>query len=627
VTGDQLGDLTDVHLDEAASDDEADHDRQGTPWPANGLAYTPAVAQVGATKPIGPYERLSAEVHEWDPRTVEVAARVAELVRERRPDLAVEHIGSTAVRGLPGKGIVDLSIETTPDDIPGVVAMLYDLGFGPQPGPDPWPPTRPMPVGSLELDGVRYRIHLHVQPSGGDFARDIAFRDALRNDPALRSQYEGLKRGITSGGAVEGLRYTHSKTRWILNVYRQLGFAPPPISPPATIGILGGGQLGRMLALAGRELGYRIAVLDPDPHAPATTIADVVEVGAYDDVAAAQRLAAQCSVITYEVEHLGQGVVIALDDRRRPIRPGPYPLKLTADRLAERRFVEANEGRVAAWREVASPAEILRGAAELGYPLRLKAVRGGYDGRSQARLEGTEAIAELDGQLGWPALLERELAFEAELSVIVTRSVDGLSQTYPVARNRHDRGILVETTVPAAVPSSVEEEAADLAESLATSMGLIGTLTVELFLMPDGSLVVNELAPRVHNSGHWSIEGAVTSQFEQHLRAICGLPLGAVGMRAPAAAMVNLLGEGAPRPAHPTGIYDALQVPDAHLHIYDKATVFERRKMGHVTALGGSVDEALAHAREAATHIGWAPVAEEPAPSEPAPSEPARTYG
>ena len=241
------------------------------------------------TRPIGPYERLSAEVHEWDPRTVEVAERVAELVGARRPDLSVEHIGSTSVPGLPGKGIVDLSIETEPADIPGVVAILYQLGFGPQPGPDPWPPTRPMPVGSLELDGRSYRIHLHVQPRGGDFARDVAFRDALRNDPELRSQYEGLKRGITDAGPVEGLRYTHSKTAWILQVYRRLGFAPPPIAPPATIGILGGGQLGRMLGLAARALGYRVAVLDPDPEAPAAGIADRVEVGSYDDVAAARR--------------------------------------------------------------------------------------------------------------------------------------------------------------------------------------------------------------------------------------------------------------------------------------------------------------------------------------------------
>jgi 5-(carboxyamino)imidazole ribonucleotide synthase len=565
-----------------------------------------------ATRPIGPYERLAAEVHEWDPNTVEVARRVAELVRERRPDLTVEHIGSTSVPGLPGKGIVDLSIEASPADIPPIVSMLYDLGFGPQPGPDPWPPTRPMPVGSMELDGTQYRIHLHVQPHGGDYPRDIAFRDALRNDPDLRRQYETLKRGITDAGPVEGLRYTHSKTAWILQVYRRLGFAPPPISPPSTIGILGGGQLGRMLALAGRELGYRIVTLDPDPNAPAAGIADRIEVAAYDDVAAAKRMAAECSVITYELEHVGQAVVSELDDRRRPIRPGPYPLKLTADRLAERRFVEANEGAVAPWREVASPAGVLEAAAELGYPVRVKAVRGGYDGRSQTKLDGTAGIEALDGRIGWPALLEQEIAFEAELSVVVSRNVDGISRSFPLARNRHDRGILVESVVPAGISDEVARAATNLAENLATSMGLVGTLTIELFLMPDGRLLVNELAPRVHNSGHWSIEGAVTSQFEQHLRAICGLPLGSVEMRSPAVAMVNLLGEGAPRPAHPTGIYEALELPDVHLHLYDKHTVFERRKMGHVTALGATPEQALTRARAAAAHIGWAPAAAPP---------------
>jgi 5-(carboxyamino)imidazole ribonucleotide synthase len=326
-------------------------------------------------------------------------------------------------------------------------------------------------------------------------------------------------------------------------------------------------------------------------------------------------MAAGCAVVTYELEHVGPAVVAALDIQKRPIRPGPYPLKLTADRLAERRFVEANEGRVAAWSEVEGPEALLQAATELGYPVRLKQIRGGYDGRGQARLDDRAAVESVDGQIGWPALLEKDLAFEAELSVVVARNVDGICRPFPLARNRHDRGILVESVVPAGVSGATEEAAANLAIGLATSMGLIGTLTVELFLMPDGSLVVNELAPRVHNSGHWSIEGAVTSQFEQHLRAICGLPLGSVAMRAPAAAMVNLLGEGAPRSAHPTGIYQAHLVPDAHVHIYDKATVFERRKMGHVTALGASPDEALARAREAAALIGWAP-AQDGSPTE-----------
>ncbi|HYL41114.1 MAG TPA: 5-(carboxyamino)imidazole ribonucleotide synthase, partial [Candidatus Binatus sp.] len=512
-------------------------------------------------KPIGPYERLAAEVHEWDPRTAVVARRVNDLVRERRPDLVAEHIGSTAVPGLPGKGIVDLSIQTDPSDIPGVVAMLYDLGFQPQPGPDPWPPTRPMPVGSYDLDGESFRIHLHVQPTGGDFPRDIAFRDALRSDPELRRQYADLKRSITKGGPVEGFRYTHSKTTWILDVYRRLGYAPRPILPPATIGILGGGQLGRMVGLAAREMGYRIVVLDPDPACPAAAIADRVEVGTYADVDAARRLVEECDVVTYELEHVSAPLVSAIDDGRRPIRPGPYPLKITQDRLAERRFLEANGVPVAPWRPVASAADLRTGARELGYPVRLKASIGGYDGRSQWRLASGADVEARVASLPFdaPMIVERELRFERELSVVAARAADGTMVVYPPARNVHDDGILVESTVPAGVAPGLDAAARELGELLATGMGLVGILTAELFLMADGSLVVNELAPRVHNSGHWTIEGAATSQFEQHVRAICGLPLGDVSMRAPAAAMVNVLGEGTRRPANLAGVAEALR--------------------------------------------------------------------
>lgn len=577
----------------------------GTTLPAVVSTSQPGVA---SGRPIGPYQRLTAEVHAWDPRTVAVAARVADLVRERRPDLEVEHIGSTAVPGLPGKGIVDLSIEAEPADIPAIVEMLYDLGFQPQPGPDPWPATRPMPVGSIAQDGETFRIHLHVQPKGGDFPRDIAFRDALRSDPELKRQYTALKLGITQGGAVDGFRYTHSKTTWILGVYRQLGFSPKPILPPATIGVLGGGQLGRMVALAARQLGYRIAVLDPDPDCPAASVADRVEIGTYADVAAAKRLAAGCSVVTYELEHVSAPLVSAIDDGKLPIRPGPYPLKMTQDRLAERKFLESNGMPVAPWRGVASGDEVRAAAAALGFPVRLKANVGGYDGRSQRllaneqELEAHLAAETIEGSM----LLERELGFEAELSVVVARATDGVCVAYPAARNVHDDGILVESVVPARISADVEAAARELAERLATGMGLIGVLTVELFLMPDGSLVVNELAPRVHNSGHWTIEGAVTSQFEQHVRAICGLPLGSVELRAPAAAMVNLLGTGDHRPAALEGVAAALAVPDAHLHLYDKRAVFERRKMGHVTALGKDESEALVRAREARGKLHWA---------------------
>lgn len=563
-----------------------------------------------------PYERREAHVRDWDPRTIEVAASVAAMVRRRRPDLAVEHIGSTAVPGLPGKGIVDLSVEADPAEIPAITRLLYGLGFQPQPGPDPWPPTRPMVVGAVMIGGEEYRIHLHVQPTGGDFRRDIAFRDALRNDPELKRRYTELKTAITGGNSVDGFRYTHSKTTWILGVYKALGFRIPAIQPPARIGILGGGQLGRMLGLAARELGYRIVVLDPDPSCPAAAVADRVEVGHYDDIEAAKRLAAGCAVITYELEHVSLELVQALDDGRVAIRPGPYALKLTQDRLAERRFLQANGAAVAPWREVSTPDELHAGVAELGLPVRLKASIGGYDGRSQIRiadaagLEAAAAMLARETAAGRPLLLERELPFEAELSVIVARGVDGVARGYPVARNVHDRGILVESSVPAGIAQETAAAAVSLATDLATGMGMVGLLTAELFLLPDGSLVVNELAPRVHNSGHWTIEAAATSQFEQHIRAICGLPLGSTELRAGGAAMVNLLGTGDDRKAGVLGVDGALEAPDTHVHLYDKRRVFERRKMGHVTAVASSPEAALATAREAAGRIRWAGSAE-----------------
>ncbi len=562
--------------------------------------------------PIMAYERRVAHVGPWDPRAIDVAATIKAMVERRRPDLVVEHIGSTAVPGLPGKGIVDLSLEADPAAIPGIVELLLGLGFMPQPGPDPWPPTRPMLVGAVEVDGDEFRIHLHVQPTGGDMPRDIAFRDALRNDPELTRQYADLKTRITGGSSVDGFRYTHSKTTWILGVYKQLGYRLPPILPPATIGILGGGQLGRMIAMAARAMGYRVAVLDPDPSCPAAPVADRFEVGSYEDIDAARRLAEGCAVITFELEHVSLDLVKALDTGARAIRPGPYALKLTQDRLAERRFLEANGTTVAPWREVATVEDLPAAAEALGTPLRLKASIGGYDGRSQVRigslddLVGARRLLDQESAAGRPMLLERELPFVAELSVIVARGVDGVTVGFPIARNVHDQGILIESSAPAELPLDTIEQAVSLASDLATGMGMVGLLTAELFLMPDGSLVVNELAPRVHNSGHWSIEGAITSQFEQHVRAICGLPLGSTALRAGGVATVNLLGGGPDRTAAMRGLDRALEAKDVHVHAYDKRRVFERRKMGHVTAIRDSAAAAIEAARTGAALISWA---------------------
>ena len=384
----------------------------------------------------------------------------------------------------------------------------------------------------------------------------------------------------------------------------------PSIAPPATIGILGGGQLGRMLAIAARSMGYRIAVMDPDPDCPTAALADRQVVAGYDDVGGALRLAASSDVVTYELEHVAVAVVDALDGVV-PVRPGRLPLLVTQDRIAERRFVEEAGAAVAPWREVRTTDDLRQAAGELGLPLRVKATTGGYDGRSQIRVG---AAADVDGaleRLGRPPgdvlLAEAEMAFDVEVSIIVSRGVDGRSATFPLARNTHDAGILAESVAPAPVPAEVAERAADLGERLAVAMGMVGTLTAELFLMPNGELVVNELAPRVHNSGHWTIEGAATSQFEQHIRAICALPLGSTAALAPSA-MVNLLGTGPQRAARlEVGeIGAALADPAVHLHLYDKRRVFERRKMGHLTAVGSSVEDALARARAAAGHVCWA---------------------
>lgn len=394
-----------------------------------------------------------------------------------------------------------------------------------------------------------------------------------------------------------------------------------PIMPPATIGILGGGQLGRMLGFAARALGYRVIVLDPDADCPARPIADHVEVAGYDDVDAALRLAGRSEVVTLELEHIGPAVLDALDALERAggpaLRPGRAAVRATQDRLAERRFLDSIGAPVAEWREVRSLGDLRRAVRELSATdptgFRLKAAIGGYDGRSQValgpapeELQLVSAFAALERSAATHGLLlEREVSFGAELSVVVGRGLDGSTRPYPVALNVHDAGILVESIMPAPVAQDVASRARALGARIADGLDLVGVLTAELFLRTDGTLAVNELAPRVHNSGHVTIDAAATSQFEQHVRAICGLPLGSADLRAPAAAMVNLLGDGELRDARLDGLADALDDPDVHVHVYDKRRVFERRKMGHVTAIGATADEALGKARRARAELSW----------------------
>jgi 5-(carboxyamino)imidazole ribonucleotide synthase len=556
------------------------------------------------------YPDLPLAVRDADPRTALVAAEVNRLVRARRPDLEVVHVGSSAVADLPGKGVVDLGIHPAPGtELAPVRELLADLGFQRARGPSAWPDSRPMFLGGMAAGGEVLPIHLHVIPDPGEWRRQIVFRDALRADPDLRHAYAALKKEIVGGGAPTSLIYSHRKTAFIRSVLENAGAAEPPILPGATIGILGGGQLGRMLALAAREMGYRIAILDPDPECPAAAVADEQIVGRYDDVEAALRLAHRSDVVTYELEHVSADAVRAVDDVR-PVRPGLFALVQTQDRLAERRLLALLGVPTAPWREVHTAADLLKAADDLGYPLRLKTAHGGYDGRSQVRIAGPgdvdPAWAALGPNAGAGLLLERELVFEQEISVVIARDLAGRTAAYPVTRNRHEGGILVESVAPAPGPRAIVPAALGLAETIATALNATGVIAIEMFQLPGATLAVNELAPRVHNSGHWTLDGVRTSQFQQHIRAICGLPLGSVEMTAPGVAMVNLLGTGADRPAEVLGVAQALRDPAAHVHLYGKRRVFRRRKMGHVTVAADSTGEALRRARSAAAAITWA---------------------
>lgn len=382
------------------------------------------------------------------------------------------------------------------------------------------------------------------------------------------------------------------------------------LPPGATIGILGGGQLGRMIGFAARALGYRVAVLDPDPACPAAAIADRVVVAGYDSVAGAVDLARDSDVVTYELEHVDAALVDAIEASGVPVRPGAHALRMTQDRLAERRFVAGLGIATAPWRAVVDAAGLRAAIAELGTPLRLKAPYGGYDGRSQVRIgspaEAADALDRLGRPAGTPLLVERELDFALELSVVTARGGDGALAAFPPSRNRHDAGILVESVAPAPVPAAVAQAGRAIGARVAEALEVVGLVTVELFLLRDGTLAVNELAPRVHNSGHWTIEGARTSQFEQHVRAICGLPLGDPSAIGPTA-MVNVLGAGELRDARLEGAGDALVDPLVHLHVYGKRQVFERRKMGHLTVAGAAdVEEGLARGRAALERLRWA---------------------
>jgi 5-(carboxyamino)imidazole ribonucleotide synthase len=350
------------------------------------------------------------------------------------------------------------------------------------------------------------------------------------------------------------------------------------LRPDATIGILGGGQLGRMLALAAARLGFTCHVFCPEPASPAFEVVRRVTEADYGDMAALARFADDVDVITYEFENVPADAAAFLA-ARKPVLPDPGVLATTQDRLAEKGFVSSLAIPTAPFASAASPEELAVALATLGQPAVLKTRRFGYDGKGQAMIRhASEAAAAFRAIGAQPAILEAFVDFEREISVVAARGADGQVMCFDPTENEHRDHILKVSRVPAAIAAPVADEARRIAERIARAFAYVGVLAVEMFVMPEGStpaLLVNEIAPRVHNSGHWTIDGASVSQFEQHIRAVAGWPL-ATPIRRGRVEMINLIG------AEVEDYTKWLTVPGAAVHLYGKA-VRPGRKMGHVT--------------------------------------------
>ena len=362
------------------------------------------------------------------------------------------------------------------------------------------------------------------------------------------------------------------------------------ILPGATLGLLGGGQLGRMFTSAARTLGYRVTVLDPDPHAPAAEFATGHLQAAYADPKALTELARTCAAVTTEFENAPAEALDSLASRT-VVRPGGSAVAVAQDRRREKGFFAEGGFPVGAWAAIESPAQFGPALERVKLPALLKTARFGYDGKGQARIGSADDLARTFAEWkGVPCVLEELLVLEREVSVVLARSESGEIAVFPLAENRHARGILDLTIAPARVPEALAREAAQLASRLARELRYVGVLAVEMFVV-GGRLLLNEIAPRPHNSGHYTIDACRTSQFEQQVRVLCGLPLGDPSQHTPAV-MVNLLGDiwhGGREPDWAA----VLDYPGAHLHLYGKRETRPGRKMGHVTVCEATPERAV----------------------------------
>ncbi|MGD9966868.1 MAG: 5-(carboxyamino)imidazole ribonucleotide synthase [Hyphomonadaceae bacterium] len=350
------------------------------------------------------------------------------------------------------------------------------------------------------------------------------------------------------------------------------------LAPGSTIGILGGGQLGRMLAIAAAQLGFDVCIFTDEPDSPASRVAAKTLVGGYLDRSALADFARRVHVVTTEFENVPAETAEALIEAGARVAPTPAALAIAQDRFDEKSYFQSAGIATPAFKAIASQEDLDTAVEEIGAPAILKTRRLGYDGRGQIRIHVAADARGAFAKLGAPGILEGFCAFEREVSIIAARGADGAIAFYDLNENEHAGGILSRTTLPAHVGNQTILEAQAAAQRVLEAFDYVGVLAIEFFVMPDGSLVANEMAPRVHNSGHWTIEGALTSQFEQHIRAVAGWPLGPT-TRIANIEMLNLIGDDANKWS------EFAADPTAHLHLYGKRDARAGRKMGHVTKL------------------------------------------
>jgi 5-(carboxyamino)imidazole ribonucleotide synthase len=349
-----------------------------------------------------------------------------------------------------------------------------------------------------------------------------------------------------------------------------------PLAPGSTLGILGGGQLGRMLALAAARLGFDVAILERDADSPAGRVAAHTIVGPYDDRTALEALAKVANVVTYEFENVPADSVLTLQALGVEVAPGAEALAVAQDRVAEKQFLNASGAPTVAFASADCGEEAEAEIAVMGAPVLMKTRREGYDGKGQRWVEqASEATAAFKALGGVPVILEAQADFVRELSVIAARGRDGVTAIYPLSENHHEHGILRRTLAPAKASAGVAEQAERIAVRVLEGLNYVGVLGIELFELKDGRLLVNEIAPRVHNSGHWTQDGCPADQFEQHVRAVAGWPLAPTEPYA-RVEMLNLLGDEADQWAR------LAQEPESRLHLYGKREAKRGRKMGHV---------------------------------------------